>query len=138
MAGGVALEGADGVSGAFSFAGSACDVVLGCGVVSLAVEDDGVGGAVELAVAAPAGPCRVVRPLEAGKGATPTSRAKAASELTRLWCDQVTISCAGDYRADAGLVEKLRDGCANVAEDLTFECVGGRALSRLRGVLTAP
>ena len=37
---------------------------------------------------------RVVWPLEAGSGATPASRAKAASERTRSWCDQVTISCA--------------------------------------------
>ena len=37
---------------------------------------------------------RVVRPLEAGSGATPASRAKAASEPTRPRCDQVTISWA--------------------------------------------
>ena len=38
--------------------------------------------------------CRIVWPLEAGTGATPASRAKAASERTRPWCDQATISCA--------------------------------------------
>ena len=38
--------------------------------------------------------CRVVWPLEAGIGATPARRAKAASERTRPWCDQATISCA--------------------------------------------
>ena len=37
---------------------------------------------------------RMVRPLEAGSGATPASRANAASLRTRSWCDQVTISCA--------------------------------------------
>ena len=38
--------------------------------------------------------CRVVWPLEAGIGAAPASRAKAASERTRPRCDQATISCA--------------------------------------------
>src|SRR5438128_1364526 len=38
--------------------------------------------------------CRVVCPLEAGTGATPARRAKAASERTRPWCDQETINCA--------------------------------------------
>jgi hypothetical protein len=55
VAGEVTLEETDGVSGALAFADTAGDVVLGRGVV-LAVEDDGVEGAVELAVAAAAEP----------------------------------------------------------------------------------
>ncbi len=38
--------------------------------------------------------CRVVWPEEAGIGATPARRAKAASERTRPGCDQLTISWA--------------------------------------------
>ena len=37
---------------------------------------------------------RVVLPLDAGTGATPARRAKQASERSRPWCDQATISCA--------------------------------------------
>ena len=67
--------------------------------------------------------CRVVWPLEAGIGATPASRAKAASERTRPWCDQADDQLGGDDRADAGLVEQ--PGCerAHVGEDLAFELV---------------
>ena len=54
MAGEVALEEAGGVAVAFAFGDAAGDVVLGGGVVVAAVEDDGVEGAVELAVAAAA------------------------------------------------------------------------------------
>ena len=54
VAGEVALEQADGVAGCFAFGDTACDVVLGCLVVLASVEDDGVEGAVELAVAAAA------------------------------------------------------------------------------------
>jgi hypothetical protein len=71
--------------------------------------------------------CRVVCPLEAGIGAAPASRAKAASERTRPWCDQATISCAGDDRADAWLVEQSRRERVDVGEDLGLE------LGRLRG-----
>jgi hypothetical protein len=38
--------------------------------------------------------CRLVWPLEAGIGATPARRAKAASERTRPGCDQATSSWA--------------------------------------------
>jgi hypothetical protein len=53
-----------------------------------------VQGAVQLAVAAAAEPLPRRWPEEAGTGATPASRAKAASERTRPRCDQATISCA--------------------------------------------
>ena len=54
MAGEVALEDPGGVTAAFAFGDAAGDVVAGGGVVVAAVEDDGVEGAVELAVAAAA------------------------------------------------------------------------------------
>ena len=54
VAGEVALEQTDGVACALAFADAAGDVVAGRGVVLAAVEDDGVEGAVELAVAAAA------------------------------------------------------------------------------------
>ena len=54
MAGEVALEEAGGFAVGFAFGDAAGDVVLGCWVVLAAVEDDGVEGAVELAVAAAA------------------------------------------------------------------------------------
>jgi hypothetical protein len=38
--------------------------------------------------------CRCLCPLEAGTGATPARRAKQASERSRPWCDQATISWA--------------------------------------------
>lgn len=57
-----------------------------------AVEHDDVKGAVELAVATAAESVAGREAALAGSGATPASRAKAASELTRSWCDQVTIS----------------------------------------------
>jgi hypothetical protein len=50
----VALEEADRVASGLAFADAAGDVVAGGGVVLAAVEDDGVEGAVELAVAAAA------------------------------------------------------------------------------------
>jgi len=56
VAGEVALEDPGRVARAFAFGEAACDVVLGGGVVLAAVEDDGVEGAVELAVAAAAEP----------------------------------------------------------------------------------
>jgi hypothetical protein len=56
VAGEVALEGACGVAAAFAFGDAAVDVGAGGGVVLAAVEDDRVEGAVELAVAAAAGP----------------------------------------------------------------------------------
>ena len=56
MAGEVALEEADGVAAGFAFGEAAGDVVLGGGVVQSPVEDDGVEGAVELAVTAAAEP----------------------------------------------------------------------------------
>ena len=54
MAGEVALEDPGCVACAFAFGDAAGDVVAGGGVVLAAVEDDGVEGAVELAVAAAA------------------------------------------------------------------------------------
>ena len=51
--------------------------------------------------------CRVVWPLEAGIGATPASRAKAASERTRPWCDQVTISWAATIGPTPGSSSSL-------------------------------
>ncbi len=54
MAGEVALEQAGGVAAAFAVGYARGDVRLGCRVVLAAVEDDGVEGAVELAVAAAA------------------------------------------------------------------------------------
>ena len=56
MAGEVALEQAYGVAGRFAFGDAARDVVACCGVVLAAVKEDGVQGAVELAVAAAAEP----------------------------------------------------------------------------------
>jgi hypothetical protein len=47
----VALEQAGGVAAGFAFGDLACDVGLGGWVVLAAVQDDGVEGAVELAVA---------------------------------------------------------------------------------------
>ena len=94
MAGEVALEQAGGVAAALAFGDAAGDVVLGGGVVLAAVEDDGVEGAVELAVAAAAEAVADRLTARGGDGATPARRAKAASERTRPWCDQVTISWA--------------------------------------------
>ena len=54
MAGEVALEQAGGVAAGLAFGDASGDVVLGRWVVLAAVEDDGVEGAVELAVAAAA------------------------------------------------------------------------------------
>jgi hypothetical protein len=54
VAGEVALEDASGVACALAVGDAAGDVVAGGGVVLAAVEDDGVEGAVELAVAAAA------------------------------------------------------------------------------------
>ena len=54
MAGELTLEDPGGVASAFAFGNAAGDVVAGGGVVVSAVEDDGVEGAVELAVAAAA------------------------------------------------------------------------------------
>ncbi len=56
MASEVALEDAGRVACAFAFADAPSDVVAGRGVVLAAVEDDGVEGAVVLAVAAAAEP----------------------------------------------------------------------------------
>ena len=56
VAGEVALRQPDGVSAGFPFGDATCDLVPGGGVVQSAVEDDGVEGAVELAVAAAAEP----------------------------------------------------------------------------------
>ena len=56
VAGEVALEEADGVAGALALGDATSDVVAGGGVVEAAVEDHGVEGAVELAVAAAAEP----------------------------------------------------------------------------------
>jgi hypothetical protein len=57
VAGEVALEEANGVAGALAFGDAAAgDVVLGRGIVLAAVQDEGVKGAVELAVAAAAEP----------------------------------------------------------------------------------
>ena len=52
VAGEVALEEADGVAGGLSFGDAAGDVLLGGWVVQPSVEDDGMEGTVELAVAA--------------------------------------------------------------------------------------
>ena len=85
MAGEVALEEAGGVAAALAFGDASGDVVLGGRVVLAAVEDDGVQGPVELAVAAAAEPVPVVWPLEAGTG--------DAGE-----------SCEGGFGADAAVV----------------------------------
>ena len=66
----------------------------------------------------------MVWPEEAGIGATPASRAKAASERTRPWCDQADDQLCGDDRADARLVEQLWCECPYVGEDLAFELGG--------------
>jgi hypothetical protein len=58
------------------------------------MEDDGVEGAVELAVVAAAEPVPDRLTARGWRGATPARRAKAASEWTRPRCDQLTISCA--------------------------------------------
>ena len=54
VAGEVALEQPDGFALGFAFGDASGDVVLGCRVVVASVQDDGVQGAVELAVAAAA------------------------------------------------------------------------------------
>jgi len=54
VAGEVALEQAHGITGRFAFGDASRDVVLRRRVVLAAVEDDGVQGTVELAVAAAA------------------------------------------------------------------------------------
>jgi hypothetical protein len=51
VAGEVALEDAGCFAGGFAFGDAAGDVVAGRGIVLSSVEDDGVKGAVELAVA---------------------------------------------------------------------------------------
>ena len=107
MAGEVALEEPDGVSAGFAFGDASFDVVAGGGVVQSPVEDDGVQCSVELAVAAAAEPVRVVWPEEAGIGATPASRAKAASERTRPLCDQLTISWAATIGPTPGSSSSL-------------------------------
>jgi hypothetical protein len=64
----------------------------------------------------------MVWPLEAGTGATPARRAKAASERSRPGCDQETSSWADD-RTNAGLVEQRRRELVDEAEDLTLQLV---------------
>ena len=66
---------------------------------------------------------RIVWPLEAGSGATPASRAKAASERTRPWCDQVTISCAATIGPTPGSSSSSGTS-ARTCEDLALELVG--------------
>ena len=45
---------------------------------------------------------RIVWPEEAGIGAAPASRAKAASEWTRPWCDQESTTCAAAWGPTPG------------------------------------
>ena len=71
---------------AFAFGDAAGDVVAGGGVVLAAVEDDGVEGAVELAVAAAA------EPVACGEAA-------GGGE----WCD-AGESCEGGFGVDAVVV----------------------------------
>jgi hypothetical protein len=66
--------------------------------------------------------CRIVWPLEAGTGATPARRAKAASERSRPWWDQATISCAATIGPTPGSSSSCE--CAHVRQDLAFELGG--------------
>jgi hypothetical protein len=68
VAGEVALQRAGCVAGWFAFAEAAGDVVAGCWVVLAAVGDDGVEGAVELAVAAAAEPVSLCVAAGGGDG----------------------------------------------------------------------
>ena len=117
MAGEVALEEAGGVAAGFAFGDAAGDVVLGGGVVLAAVEDDGVEGAVELAVAAAAEP--VPGRLAAGGGDRVRRRRggrRLASERSRPWCDQATISWAATIGPTPGSSSSVGCERADVGE----------------------
>ena len=75
---------------------------------------------------------RIVCPLEAGSGATPARRAKAASERTRSLVRPGDDQLRGDDRADAGFVEQFGHERTDVFEDFALELVGlcGRGLDR--------
>jgi hypothetical protein len=86
VAGEVALERPGGVATAFAFGDAAGDVVLRSGVVLASVEDHGVQGAVELAVAA------TTEPMPIGLSARGGDRCDAGE------------SCEGGFGADASVV----------------------------------
>src|SRR5438552_13613579 len=65
--------------------------------------------------------CRVVLPLEAGTGATPARRAKAASDRSRPGCEQATISCAATIGPTPG---SSSNAGAHVTEQLALELGG--------------
>ncbi len=76
--------------------------------------------------------CRTVLPLEAGTGATPASRANAASERTRPWCNQAMITSAATIGPTPGSSSRCER--ADVGEDFALElfCFGGRGLDPAR------
>ena len=82
------LEAASGFAG-FAFDESAGDVDAGAGVGAAAGHDDGVQGAVELAVATRLRRWRSVNRDDAGMGAAPARVANAASERSLPGCDQL-------------------------------------------------
>ena len=106
---------------------------------------------------------RIVWPLEAGSGATPASRAKAASERTRPGCDQVTISCAATIgpspasssswgasartcarisrSSSAASLSRPRSvarGCAGRGSSRARRCARARAAKRLQRWISRP
>ncbi|MEJ7655399.1 MAG: hypothetical protein WKH64_19725 [Chloroflexia bacterium] len=93
MAGEVALEQSSGVALRLALGDPLSDVVLGGRVVLAAVQDDRVEARLSCRSPPRLSRCRLVWPLEAGIRATRRG-GQAASERSRPWCDQATISWA--------------------------------------------
>src|SRR5579859_650703 len=66
----------------------------------------------------------MVWPEEAGMGAAPARRAKAASFRRRPGCDQLISSWAALDRTDTRLVEQLRSEFGDERMDLVLELLG--------------
>jgi hypothetical protein len=120
----VALEDAGGVACAFALCNAASDVVACRRVVLAAVEDDGVQGAVELAVAAAA---EAVADRLAARGGQWCDAGEAGEG--GFGADAVMVGSGdnqlcGDDRADAGFVEQFGHERSYVVADLALELVG--------------
>src|SRR5581483_9777426 len=107
-----------------SFGDTPSDVVAGGWVVLAAVEDDGVEGAVELAVAAAAESVPGGESAGGGEWCDASEAGEAGFGVDAVSVGPGDDQLGGDDRADARLVEEFGDERADVVEDLTLECLG--------------
>ena len=129
VAGEVALQEACGFSTGFAFGDATVDVLPGLGVVLAAVEDDGVEGPVELAVAAAAEAVAVGESARGGERCDAGEPCEGCFRADAVFVRPAHDQLRGDDRSDACLVEEFGGERADVGEDLAFEercLVGGR------------